>query len=224
MARTALIVGASRGLGLSLARRFHEQNWKLIATCRDDKGAEALAGMDGVQVERVDICDPASRDALVRSLKDRPVDVAFINAGVAGPAHRDVAAATVDEIGQLFLTNAIAPLQLAEQLLPLLKPAGVLGFMSSIMGSAALAQAQHRLYGASKAALNHLVCSLAAGLGENGPTLLCLQPGWVRTDMGGADAPLDVDTSTRGLYQVLEAAGGKGGVHFLDYQGQALPW
>lgn len=87
MARNFLIVGASRGLGRNLARCFHEQHWNVIATCRDDKGAEALAGMDGVRIERVDICNPASRDALVCSLKDILVDVAFINAGVSGPAH-----------------------------------------------------------------------------------------------------------------------------------------
>lgn len=132
--------------------------------------------------------------------------------------------ATAEEIGQLFLTNAVAPLQLAEQLLPLLKSNGVLGFMSSIMGSTALAQPQHRLYGASKAALHHLISSLAARLGDSAPTLLCLHPGWVRTDMGGPDAPLDVETSTRGLYRVFVSACGKRGVHFLDYEGKLLPW
>ncbi|NMG46377.1 SDR family oxidoreductase [Aromatoleum toluvorans] len=224
MARTALIIGASRGLGLGLVRHFHQRDWQVVATCRDDRGAAALAAIDGVRVERVDICDRASREALAGRLDGNAFDLVFVNAGISGPEHRDVAPATLEEAGTLFMTNAIAPLQMAEQLLPRLKPDGVLGFMSSIMGSAALAQPQHRLYGASKAALNHLVCSLAAGLGESGPTVLCLHPGWVQTDMGGTAAPLDIETSTRGVCRVLESASGKGGVHFLDFQGQALPW
>lgn len=224
MAKTALIIGASRGLGLGLVRRFREQHWEVVATCRGDRGVQALGAVDGVQVERVDICEPASREALAGRLEGRTFDLVFVNAGIPGPAHRQLGAATAEEAGTLFLTNAIAPVQMAERLLAQLAPDGVLGFMSSVMGSVELAQAQHRLYGASKAALNHLVHSLWAGLGETGPTLLCLHPGWVRTDMGGAEAPLDVATSTEGVCRVLAEASGRGGVHFIDYRGQALPW
>lgn len=224
MSKRALIIGASRGLGLGLVERFHEGQWQLVATCRDDRGAAALAACAGVRVERVDISLADSRAALLGRLQGEAFDLIFINAGVFGPEHGEVGPATEAEIGALFLTNAIAPLQIAEQLLPQLKPGGVLGFMSSKMGSIELAQPQQRLYGASKAALNHLVQSLAVRLGEACPSIVCLHPGWVQTDMGGSAAPLDVATSTRGMFSVLSNAAETRGLRFLDYQGQLLPW
>lgn len=225
MSKTALIIGASRGIGLGLAQRFLEQGWQVIATYRSSKGLLQLQKLPSVRAEQVDILDRASVAALARRLQNITVDILLINAGVSGPEHREVEPATLDEIGSLFMTNAIAPLQVAERLLPILKPDGVLGFTSSIMGSRELAVAQHRLYSASKAALNHMVHSLAQKLGaDSRRTLLCLHPGWVQTDMGGNSAPVDLRTSTDGLCRVLREAEGKGGLHFLDYQGQVLPW
>ena len=225
MSKTALIIGASRGIGFGLAQRFREQGWQVIATYRNALGLQALQTLDGVRAEQVDILDRASVAALTSRLQGVSVEVLLVNAGISGPAHRDVEAASQEEIGALFMSNAIAPLQVAERLLANLKPDGVLAFTSSIMGSQQLAVAQHRLYSASKAALNHLAHSLAQKLGADSQrTLLCLHPGWVQTDMGGAAAPLDLLTSTAGLCRVLREAAGTGGLHFKDYQGQTLPW
>ncbi|MDT4887845.1 C-factor [compost metagenome] len=80
------------------------------------------------------------------------------------------------------------------------------------------------LYRASKAALNSLTRSLAAGLGDSGVTVLNLHPGWVRTDMGGEQAPVEVQDSVRGLVDQVERFAGRGGQHYLDYQGEAIAW
>lgn len=225
MAKTALIIGASRGLGLGLVKAFQSQAWEVTATVRNPASAEALNALSGVTVETLEMTDPASLAALAGRLAGRRFDVLFINAGISGPAHHDPLQATEAELGQLFLTNAVAPIQTAASLLPLVDPEhGVITFMSSVMGSVERGPGMGMpLYSASKAALNHLVRSFALGLENKNLSLLLMHPGWVRTDMGGATAPLDVETSCQGMVTQLSQAGGHGGVRFIDWQGAELP-
>lgn len=226
MKRTALIVGASRGLGLGLARQLSAQGWQVIATVRDPQRAAELAAIQGVRIEALDIADTTQVDALPSRLADVELDLLYINAGIAGPQDKPASAATADEVAQLFLTNAVAPIRLAEVLHPRVNPTtGVIAFVSSIMGSVEAGPGMGMsLYGASKAALNHLTRSFVAELGDTTLTVLSLHPGWVQTDMGGTEAPLDVETSTRGLAEQVTRAAGQGGHRFVDYLGEPLPW
>ena len=130
------------------------------------------------------------------------------------------------EIGQLFTTNAIAPIALARLFLDRIRPeGGVLAFMSSRLGSVGdNVEGGTELYRASKAALNSLTRGLAAELRDRPITVLSLHPGWVRTDMGGASAPLDVTTSARGLVDVVIGRRGSRTHVFLDYSGAEIPW
>lgn len=224
--KTALVVGTSRGLGLGLVGQLRAAGWQVIATVRDARGAEALKAMPGVRVETLEITDGGSAEALAGRLQGTRLDLLLVNAGISGPRLESLLEADEAEVARLFLTNAVAPVRLAERLLPLVEPSrGVIAFMSSVMGSLELGPGMGMpLYGASKAALNHLSRSFAAGLGEAGPTVLSLHPGWVKTDMGGEEAPLDVEASCRGLVEVIGRAAGQGGHRYLDYQGQTLPW
>lgn len=226
MTRHALVIGASRGIGLGLVREFRAQDWKVTATVRHPEQADALRAIGGVTVEPLELTDPVSLETLAARLHHMHFDLLLINAGIAGPAHHDATKATADEIAQLFLTNAIAPVRLAERLLPLVNPdTGVVAFMSSVMGSVTSGPGMGMpLYGASKAALNHLARNFALSLSKARLTVLLLHPGWVRTDMGGPDAPLDVATSCKGLVKTVTHAAGQGGHRFVDYQGHALPW
>jgi len=216
---TALVIGASRGLGLGLARELTGRGWTVIGTVRSaaDRGAvEAV----GAKAAIADITDPAS----IAALPATPLDLLFINAGVKGPGHHDAGQATADEVGALFLTNALAPVAAARILLDRIAPDGVLAFMTSRMGSVAgNDRGDMELYRASKAALNSLTRSMAAKL-DRPLTVLSLHPGWVRTDMGGDSADLDVATSVRGLVDVIAARRGTAGSAFLDYSGAELPW
>lgn len=223
--RSILIIGASRGLGLGLASEFAAQGWAVTATVRSAAQEAPLQGL-GVRVEQLEMTDSASLEQLAGRLSGQQFDVIFVNAGVAGPSHHSTAQASAEEMGQLFLTNAVAPLRVAERLLPnLAAEHGLIVFMSSILGSIeAGAGLGMPLYGASKAALNHLVqCFVRT---QDNPQLgvLLMHPGWVRTDMGGADAPLDIDSSCKGMVQQVSAAVGQAGLRYLDYQGNALPW
>lgn len=224
--KTALIIGASRGLGLGLVRRLTEQNWTVTATVRDAQKASDLKAVDGVIIETLDIDDVASLHALKHKLDGQVFDVLFVNAGISGPQHQNAAQATAAELGQLFLTNAIAPIRLAEQFVSQIRPdTGVLAFMSSVLGSVACPEGNTMtLYKASKAALNSMTNSFVVELPEPRPTVLSLHPGWVKTDMGGDGADIDVQTSTQGLVEQLNAYAGKGGHYFVNYKGETIPW
>lgn len=221
-----LIVGASRGIGLGLARSFLQRGDRVYAMIR----GQAAPALEALAEEyesslKVIACDMTRDDAsqVLLSAIDGRLDVALFNAGVSAGGSLEVI--NQSEIGALFLTNAIAPLRIARQLSPRMTEGSVIAFMSSQMGSVALARAADMpLYGASKAALNSLVRSWSMAEDRPEACLLALHPGWVKTDMGGDNAPLSVAESVAGLTQVILDHRGRSGCHFLDHAQQGLPW
>jgi len=225
-AKTALIIGASRGLGLGLVKTLLADGWQVTATVRNPHNAQALQALGKVQIEQLDMDDQPAVLALSQQLKGQVFDLLFVNAGVKGPDVQTPGGATLAEVGQLFFTNAVAPINLAQRFVEQLRPgSGVLAFMSSVLGSVTMPDAPElALYKASKAALNSMTNSFVSQLGEQRPTVLSLHPGWVKTDMGGEGADLDVETSTRGLVDQVNAYAGRGGHHFINYKGETIPW
>ncbi len=226
-----LIAGTSRGLGLELVRQFAERNWTVIATVRDVKSADGLVRLqaersDRISISLLDIRDPDSVARLKAGLVGRTIDVLYINAGIMGPTHHDAAKITDEEFQSLMLTNALAPIRLAKALLGNIRDgSGVLVFMTSQLGSVTRnVTGGYDLYRASKAALNSLTRSLVAKLPPRWLAVLSLHPGWVRTDMGGENAPLDAKTSVAGMLDLVEKARGTSGHRFLDYLGSTIPW
>jgi len=224
--KTALIIGASRGLGLGLVKTLLADGWQVTATVRNPKGADALQALGKVRIEKLDMDDQQAVIALSQQLKGEMFDLLFVNAGVKGPEVQTPGGATLAQVGQLFFTNAVAPINLAQRFVGQIRPdTGVLAFMSSVLGSVTMPDAPElALYKASKAALNSMTNSFVTQLGEQKMTVLSLHPGWVKTDMGGEGADLDVETSTRGLIDQVNAYAGKGGHHFVNYRGDVIPW
>ncbi|WP_448578361.1 SDR family NAD(P)-dependent oxidoreductase [Thermaurantiacus sp.] len=223
-----LIVGASRGIGLALTAEFLSRGWKVLATERaPSAGLDALAAGAGGALQRATLTlgDRLSEQAFAGGLGGSSFAAIVMNAGIFGPAHQSLEASR-EEVGALVDVNALAPVRLAHRLMPhLAVPEGVLAFMTSRLGSLSEnLSGGMDLYRLSKAALNMLTRSLAAGNEVRGLTVLNLHPGWVKTDMGGEAAPLDAATSARGLAQVIIDAAGRGGQHFLDHQGATIPW
>lgn len=215
----ALIIGASRGLGLGLARELVSRGWTVTGTVRKEADR---AGLEAAKARAVlaDVTDRSSMLALKPELSQ--LDLLFVNAGISEPADLEM----IDEaqVGHLFMTNAVAPVRAALLLQDRLSPTGVIAFMSSRMGSVSLTTAESKaMYRASKAALNTLTRAMIAQLGPDRP-VLSLHPGWVATDMGGKGADLDVPTSVKGLTDVIEERRGRPGSAFLDYSGAALAW
>ncbi len=228
--KLALVVGANRGIGLGVVQELLARGWDVIATARRPDQATALRDLQEIHpgqltVPGLEMNDPAAVDGFAATLGGKVLDAALINAGVSGPDHRNASVATIQEIGALMYTNAIAPVRLARSLAAHIRPqSGVLAFTSSVMGSIALNGGGHELYRASKAALNSLTRGLAVELRGRNLTVLSLHPGWVSTDMGGAAAPVSVEESAVGVVTVIEQQAGKQGHRFLDYTGKELAW
>jgi NAD(P)-dependent dehydrogenase (short-subunit alcohol dehydrogenase family) len=218
----ALIIGASRGIGLGLAAELIGRNWDVVATRRSP--SPALAGT-GARIATVDIDDSETVTALAAQLAGQTFDHVLINAGIMGNRGDTASTVTREAMAQLLWTNAIAPIRAARILLPLVRDGGSIGFMSSILGSVSGRQSGWaELYSASKAALNSLTRGFAAAdVGSRPVAVLTLHPGWVKTDMGGADADIDVATSVKGLADVIAAAQPPGH-RYLDYTGATIPW
>ena len=229
--RWALVVGASRGLGLGLAAELQRRGWNVVATVRDQAGEDrvkALAAKPGGQIqhEGLDINDDAGIAALRRRLADRTFDLVFVNAGIAPKGRSDAAGASREEAAAIFMTNAVAPIRVVRAFLDRVRDrTGIVAFMSSGLGSVAQkTDSYSELYSASKAALNSLSRSFAASLGGKRITVLAIAPGWVRTDMGGSGAPLSVEASTSGIVDVLEKRAGTARHGFVDHRGREVPW
>ena len=229
--KTALVVGASRGIGLGLVKELAGRGWSVIATRRSassDKGLEEFAKSSGgkVRMESVDIEDPASIDTLAGRLKDQGFDLVFVNAGISG-SHSTMAKLTREDAAQVFMTNSVGPVHVAESLQDQVRDGGVIAVMTSGLGS--VASDFHfgsgaNLYSASKAALNKLTRGFAAVLGDRKITVLCMSPGFVRTDMGGPNAWISVEESAKGVIDVVEAKAGTGQHGFYGHDGNTVPW
>lgn len=218
--KSIFIFGASRGIGLGLAEEFARRGWRVIASERGR--SDGLHALGGVEVVRADVTDPASYADL--PLAPASLDALVINAGIIGAAHQSADQATAGEVAEVMMTNAFGPVRAARALLPALKDGGTLAFLSSRMGSIADSSGGYELYRASKAAQN----ILAKGIAENeakarGIAVLSLHPGWVRTAMGGAGAPLSVAASVAGIADVVTSAGGPG-YRFVDHTGKDVPF
>ncbi len=220
-----LVVGASRGLGLGLAREFLRRGYHVTATVRSAISGGGLENYyEQLTLDTLDINNPNLTEAFLERMKSKVFDLVVLNAGIYGPLEKTLGEVKVEDISHVVMTNAINPVRLAEGLVPTLRPeTGVLAFMSSAMGSLELnANDASELYCASKAMLNRLTRAFAAA--HDYLTITNLHPGWVRTDMGGLNAPLDVETSARGMADVLESRAGGGGHEFRDYRGKIVPW
>ncbi|WP_375380741.1 SDR family oxidoreductase [uncultured Sphingomonas sp.] len=218
---TALVIGASRGLGRALAQELHGRGWQVIATVRDPA---ALSPEPGLDVVTLDVTDWAGVDALPAKLGQARIDLLFVNAGIAPDPAAPIGTVDPAIFAQAMLTNAYAPLRLIERLEPLTRADATVAVMSSGLGSIANnTTGSWEAYRMTKAALNTGLKSLEAR-DTGSRTWLAVAPGWVRTDMGGAGAPLSIEQSIPALVDMLEARRETGGATFVDYRNSVVAW
>src|ERR1700722_11722368 len=228
-AENVLIIGASRGLGYALAAEYLSRGAQVTATVRSAGPTELhdlASSSDGrLVVETVDITVPEQVAALHERLAQARFDLLFVNAGVTNGPEETVADVSTDTFIRLMVTNALSPMRVIEALQDLLTPRGTIGVVSSGQGSIANnTRGGFEIYRASKSALNQLMRSFAARHAGDPRTLLLMAPGWVRPDLGGPGARLTIDQSIPGVADTIEAQAAKGGLQYLDYQGQAVRW
>ena len=222
----SLIVGASRGLGLGLVKELLSRGRRVIGTVRHLDRRTALhdladASNGHLEIEAVDITAPYQIERLAEHLNGRAIDILMINSGVGEAGAADFAQA----FHRVMTTNVLGAMGALRALSPLIAEEGAAAVMSSGLGSVAgNTTGGFEPYRSSKAALNQSLRSFAVEHAAAPWSVTAIAPGWVRTDMGGADAPLDVETSMRGVATVLEGRLGQRGCAFLDYKGDTVPW
>lgn len=228
---TILVTGAGRGIGLALAESFAARGDSVIATVRDAKGLDGLARVmadhpDRVEVHRLEVTDPASIAALAERLAGRPLDVLINNAGTLGPVRQAPLDMDFDGWMATFRVNTMAPLAVSQALLPNLR----LGehpkilTVSSGMGSMGSTQADHVAYRSSKAAVNKVMQCLATELRDEGIAVSVCHPGWVKTDMGGADADITPEMSAAGISRIVDHMSLSRSPAFHVWDGGFLAW
>ncbi|MGQ0675658.1 MAG: SDR family oxidoreductase [Rhodospirillales bacterium] len=225
---TVLITGANRGIGLEFVRQYAADGWRVIAACRKPKKAKDVEQVNGdVTLRALDVADPDSVATFVDETAKEPIDVLINNAGVY--LDRNIAFGKLDFTGWMtsFQVNTVGPVRIAEALADSVAGSGrkTMVFISTQMASIAEnAGGGAYAYRASKAALNAAVKSMAVDLKARGVACLLLHPGWVRTDMGGKNALLDVRDSVHGMRRVIEGFDIARSGSFLRYNGEAVPW
>lgn len=238
---TVLITGASRGIGLALARQYAADAAQVICCCRAPATAGALkdlAGSSGgrVRVLPLDVADEASIASLKDALGDQSIDIVINNAGIVGP--EDQSADRIDAEGWMttLRVNALAPMLIALALRENLKRGceKKLVAISSGLGSTGreprtVLNPIRYAYCASKAALNNGMHALSRDWAADGLLVAILAPGYVRTDMGGSGAvdhpsSISPEESARGLiHQIATLTPATSGT-FQNYRGDTIVW
>jgi NAD(P)-dependent dehydrogenase (short-subunit alcohol dehydrogenase family) len=212
-----------------MAAQYLKLGWHVLGTVRRgtrtslhelaDKSAGRLA------IETLDILEPDQILALRARLSDRLLDTLFVSAGVTNNPAETIADVTTEEFARVMITNALSPMRVVEALCDLVTSTGTIGIMSSGQGSISNnTTGMREVYRGSKAALNMFMRSFAARHAEDSHPIVLMAPGWVRTDMGGASAPLTIEESVPSLVQVLLSVQGTPGLQYLDYRGRTVPW
>ena len=224
-----LLVGASRGLGLAMAAEFVKKGWNVVGTVRGGAKTrlhDLADAYDGrIEIASLDITEPDQIAALHRHLSGRRFDILFVNAGTANADDGPIADISTQEYARVMLTNALSPMRVIEALQDLVSPKGLIGIMSSGQGSITNnTNGRHDVYRGTKAALNMHMRSYAARHAGESRALVLMAPGWIRTDLGGPNAPVGVEDAIPQVVNVLLAQQGKPGLQYVDREGQAVPW
>lgn len=246
-----MITGASRGLGLQMTQSLAtggKSPGRILATARDPSRAEELRKLaekhPNIHIITLDVVSQESIERAVREVEvlveDDGLNCLINNAGINVVA--DFESVTAEKMMENFQTNSVAPLMITKAFLPLLRRAAGKGGkgmciqraavinMTSLLGSVELnwGEQAHRFkwypYKTSKSALNMVTRCMAVDLAPDGILCMGLHPGWVRTDMGGAEAPLSAEESVSSILAVMEGLTEKDHGSFLHYTGEPLPW
>ena len=224
--KNILITGANRGIGLKFAEVLSANN-NIYATARDITNADDLKKFDNTDLLELDLLDKDSIKSFCSELKDIPLDMIINNAGIFQDEQMEETILDPELWLDEIMINAIGPVVLSQKLKENIMSGNdkKIIFISSQMGSIDdNYSGGYYFYRTSKSALNSAAKSLSIDWKADGISVLMLHPGWVRTDMGGSNAKLDIDTSVRKMLDVINSLDMSKTGAFLNYEGKKLEW
>jgi NAD(P)-dependent dehydrogenase (short-subunit alcohol dehydrogenase family) len=213
-----------------MAAEFLTKGWNVVGTVQDSARTELHDLADEhpgrIEIESLDITEPDQITALHDRLSGRSFDILFHNAGIANASpHQSAAEVSTEEFVRVMVTNALSPMRVIEGLQGLVPADGLIGIMSSGQGSISNNEKGGvEVYRGSKAALNQFMRCYAARHAAETRALVLMAPGWIRTALGGPDAPFSAEDAIPKVVDVLLSQQGKPGLRYLDREGHTVPW
>ena len=222
---TILVTGANRGIGLALARYFHQKGFTVIATARKPNEALELNNI-GVEVLPLDITDPRSVATFKSALSGRPIDILLNNAGIKGHSASGFEVLDIERLKTTFDVNSLGALRVIQAVMPNMKKGSqkIVANMSSRMGSIHDSTGGAIGYRASKTALNSFTKSLSIEFSDQNFIFVVLHPGWVRTDMTSDNATYSTDESAQALFTVITGLSQTDNGQFYNLHGKSIAW
>lgn len=227
--KRALVTGSSRGLGLEWVSQLLASGYEVIAVTRKYSSDLKKLESEGTHAARLKVlCADLSTDqGLVSLVQNLPgsLDLLVNNAGVYLDGDSDFKDLNFQDVEETFRINVLLPMKVTRACLPALeksknpKVLNVTSLMGSIADNTSGGSYAYRM---SKAALNMFNKSFTIDFPKI--VSLVVHPGWVKTEMGGAHAPVDTQTSVQGMLSLVERAGLAASGRFYDYEGDELPW
>ena len=218
-----IVIGGSRGIGLEFVRQYRADGVDVTASARSEEGLARIRALGAIAIT-LDVADAASAAGLGWQIEGQRFDVAIVNAGVSGARVAPLDPPTEDNFDLVMHTNVLGPMRVIPQLTEAVAPGAKLAVLSSRMGSiGSRTSASSWLYRASKAAVNSVLKDAALALGDKA-ACVALHPGWVLTDMGGAGADIDVETSVAGMRRVIAALAPGARGEYRNHDGAEIPW
>jgi NAD(P)-dependent dehydrogenase (short-subunit alcohol dehydrogenase family) len=228
---TVLVTGANRGLGLEFVRQYAADGARVMACARHPGEAKAMLGVAApskgkVTVHPLDVASDASVAHLAGEIGDEPIDILINNAGVYGGDHQRLGDIDYETWIRTFNVNALGPVRVIEALrgnLMLGREKKAIA-ITSAMGSTARHDGGALIYRSSKAALNNAIKGLSLALKADGLVLVPMHPGWVKTDMGGANAALTPERSIASMRKIITGLTPADNGRYINYDGSEIPW
>ncbi len=232
MAAAILITGANRGLGFEFASQYLADGWRVFAACRSPAAATKLQRLaqdtEGMlKIVAMDVIDAESVREAATQLKDVAIDVLINSAGITGASGQKTGNVDYESWAHVFNVNTMGPLRVLESFSDHIARSErrMVITITSGMGSLTDNTSGGSIaYRSSKAAVNMVMRSAAIDLAPRGITCVLVNPGWVRTDMGGPKAPLSPQESVTAMRRLIDTFGPNQSGKFYNYDGREYPW
>ncbi|MGC1346286.1 MAG: SDR family oxidoreductase [Methyloceanibacter sp.] len=229
---STLITGANRGLGFEFARQYLAHGWQVYAACRDPASASELSRLaddsdDKLRILAIDVTDRTGIREATTELDRQPIDLLLNNAGIIGPRGQTIGNIDYEAWAEVLAVNTMGPMRVSEAFVEHVASSDrkLIVTLTSGMGSIADNTSGGSIVDrSSKAAVNMVMRSLAIDLAPRGITCVVVNPGWVRTDMGGPNASLEPSESISALRRLIATFGPEQSGKFFNHTGREYPW